>query len=283
MDASSRSFGRFGRNRCDGPLAFRPIRVRAHPAAPRGLAEEVTAGWGNTSAGDAETPTGCVLVVGFDSETGSMLRFCLQQEGYGVVEAANGTEAVEATVHAAQVTAVIIDLDMQEAGGFALLHQLRGHTRSHIIVLSRSQEERRKLRALDGGANDYVHRPFSMAELAARLRAATRFAPTAPAHIFRLGDLNVDLSSHTVKVGDRSVSLTATEFSLLELFVRNAGKVLTHAQILREIWGPKMLNRLEYLRVYLKSLREKLEANPDMRQLLLTIRSVGYRLATAER
>jgi len=78
------------------------------------------------------------------------------------------------------------------------------------------------------------------------------------------------------------VSLTATEFSLLELFVRNAGKVLTHAQILREIWGPKMLNRLEYLRVYLKSLREKLEANPDMPQLLLTIRSVGYRLATAE-
>jgi two-component system KDP operon response regulator KdpE len=245
------------------------------------LAEEVTAGWSNPSASDAETPTGCVLVVGLDSETGSMLRFCLQQEGYGVVEAANDTEAVEAAVHA-QVTAVILDLDMQEADGFAFLQQLREHTRSHIIVLSRSQEERRKLRALDGGANDYVLKPFSMAELAARLRAATRFAPTAPTHIFRLGDLNVDLASHTVKVGDRSVSLTATEFSLLELFVRNAGKVLTHAQILREIWGPKMLNRLEYLRVYLKSLREKLEANPDMPLLFLTIRSVGYRLATAE-
>jgi two-component system KDP operon response regulator KdpE len=117
-----------------------------------------------------------------------------------------------------------------------------------------------------------------MAELAARLRAAHRSGPSPVSSIFKAGELTVDLSSRTVRVSNRQVKLTATEFSLLTLFVRNAGKVLTHAQILREIWGPRMVKRLEYLRVYLKSLRAKIEMNPDAPQLLLTERLIGYQL-----
>jgi two-component system KDP operon response regulator KdpE len=162
--------------------------------------------------------------------------------------------------------------------GFVVLQRLRERSRTHIVVLSERADESHKLRALDSGANDFLARPFSMAELTARLRAAQRFGPI-PCRAFRCGPLSVDLDSRIVKVGERTVTLTATEYSLLELFVRNAGKVLTHAQILREVWGPKMMTRLEYLRVYLKFLREKLEQDPSEPRLFLTERHVGFRLA----
>jgi two-component system KDP operon response regulator KdpE len=281
METPSRSFGPSGRGRCAGPTAFRPMRVRAHPATRREMSPGVTARWDSPLESKAEPQTRRLLLVGLDPETCGMLRFCLSHEGYRDVEAVNDFEAIEAALHS-QPTAIILDVDMQEADGFVVLQKLRENTRAHVIVLSRIQDESRKLQALDGGANDYLLRPFSMAELAARLRAAARFSPAPAKHVFQLGQLSVDPASHIVKVGGRSVRLTATEFSLLMLFVRNAGKVLTHAQILKEIWGPKMLSRLEYLRVYLKSLRGKLENNPDKPELLLTIRSVGYRLATAE-
>jgi len=282
MDALSRSLGRFTGARCAGPEPFRPMRKRAHRAG-RGFAKDTVAGWDHVPAGAATTRTSRVLVVGLDPETGSMLRFCLQHEGYEVVEAPSDTEAVHRVLQF-KPTAILIDLDTTQAEGVLLMQQLREHTRAHIIVLSHAGDESLKLRALDGGANDFVQRPFSMAELAARLRAAVRFAACSPSPspIFRSGELSVDLSSQTVKLGERSVSLTATEFSVLSFLIRNAGKVLTHAQILREVWGPKMLNRLEYLRVYLKSLRRKLELNPEVPQLILTIRSVGYRLAIIE-
>jgi two-component system KDP operon response regulator KdpE len=165
---------------------------------------------------------------------------------------------------------------------FVLLRHLRERSRAYIIVFSKHDDAARRLRALNAGANDYLVRPILLPELTARLRAAQCLAPTPPLPIFKAGELTVDLSSRTVRVTDRLVKLTATEFSLLELFVRNAGKVLTHSQILSEIWGPRMAKRLEYLRVYLKSLRSKIEVNPDTPQLLLTERFIGYRLALPE-
>jgi len=221
---------------------------------------------------------GTVLVVESDPEIRSLLRFSLEQQGYSVVEAASGTEGIAAAVRT-RPNAMLLDLALPDMDGLTVLQRLREWSRCHVLVLSQRADERLKLRALDCGANDFLARPFSMAELSARLRAAQRFAmPPAP-EIFRSGDLSVDLASRVVKVSGRRITLTATEYSLLELFVRNAGKVLTHAQILREVWGPKMLNRMEYLRVYLKFLREKLETNPTEPRLFLTERSVGYRLA----
>ena len=224
---------------------------------------------------------GTILIVEHDPEIRGLLRFSLEQQGYSVVEAATGQEGIAAAVRT-RPNAVVLDLALPDTDGLRVLQRLREWSRCHIVVLSQRDDEPLKLSALDFGANDFLARPFSMAELAARLRAAQRFAVTAAPAIFQSGELSVDLDSRTVKVSGRKISLTATEYSLLELFVRNAGKVLTHAQILREIWGPKMLKRMEYLRVYLKFLREKLEANPTEPRLFLTERSVGYRLAMPE-
>ncbi len=249
-----------------------PIHMKIHESTPK--LEEPNDALLNPS----RAPSGVVLVIEKQSEIRGLLRYCLEQQGYAVVEAAEGREGIEAAIQS-RPNAVLLDLDLPDMDGITVLQRLREWSRSFILVLSESGEEPQKLRAFDSGANDYLTRPFSMAELTARLRAAQRFAPPPAPEVFRSGDLSVDLASRTVKVGDRTVNLSATEYSLLQLFIQNAGKVLTHAQILREVWGPRMVSKLEYLRVYLKFLREKLERNPTEPELFLTERSVGYRLA----
>jgi two-component system KDP operon response regulator KdpE len=233
-----------------------------------------------SGAPSINSTTGVLLIEG-QIETRGMLHFCLEQEGYTVTEAATSTDAIECATRSTP-GAVLLDLDMSTLDAFGLLLQLRERSRSYIIVFSKHDDASRRLCALNAGANDYLVRPLHLPELAARLRAAQCLAPTPVSPLFKAGELTVDLSSRTVKVTNRSVKLTATEFSLLELFVRNAGKVLTHSQILSEIWGPRMVKRLEYLRVYLKSLRSKIEVNPDTPQLLVTERYIGYRLALPE-
>jgi two-component system KDP operon response regulator KdpE len=204
---------------------------------------------------------GSVLLVADKTEVGGMLRFCLEKEGYEVLDASTLREALHLCSQSCP-TAIVLNLDMPSFDSFQVLLQLRRQSRSHIMTLSSADDEVSKIRAFDSGANDYLVRPVSMAELAARLRAIQRAAPDVAPQEFRAGELTVDLSNRSVKIAGRLVKLTATEFSLLSLFVRNAGKTLTHAQILREVWGPKMVNKLQYLRVYLKSLRDKLEMNP---------------------
>ena len=265
--------------RCPGPAVGRLGRANRRVQVSEAAAGSTTGNLvRNPMAFEKATQPGTVLVIEGDREIRGLLRFCLEQQGYNVVESATGGEALDAAARC-RPTTMLLDLDVPDMDSLTLLHRLREWSHCHMLVLSRQADEELKLRALEAGANDFVVRPFSMAEVSARLRAAQRFAIPAAPEIFRSGNLAVDLASRIVKVSGRAVKLTATEYSLLELFVRNAGRVLTHGQILREIWGAKMLRRLQYLRVYLKLLRDKLEEDPSNPRLLVTEHAVGYRLA----
>ncbi len=211
-----------------------------------------------------------------------LLRVCLEANGYRVLEAATGTEGIaEAAQHPPDV--VILDLGLPDMEGVAVLRRLREWSRVPVVVLSVRDREEDKIAALDSGADDYVTKPFSSGELLARLRVAQRHAtPTSETTVFRSGQLEVDLAARVVKLKSKEVKLTATEYSLLRLFVQHAGKVLTHRQILRDVWGPNYVEQTHYLRVYLAHLREKLEANPAQPEILITEPGVGYRLVCKE-
>ena len=220
-----------------------------------------------------------VLLIEDDPKLGRLLRGGLEEQGYSVLEVPTAMEGVEAARHC-RPDAVLLDIDVACGGGMSALKSLREWSRVPVLVISVRNDESAKIAALDEGANDFLAWPISTAELLARLRAALRTAAVQPVpDVFRTGALSVDFTTRTVRVGRRIVRLTATEFSLLRLFVRNAGRVVTHAQILSEIWGPKMVDKLDYLRVYLAYLRKKLEHNPGEPELLLTEPLVGYRLA----
>jgi len=222
------------------------------------------------------------LVIDDELQIRRLLRVCLEANGYRVTEAATGREGIaEAAQHPPDV--VILDLGLPDIEGFTVLKRLREWSRVPVIVLSVRDREEDKIAALDNGADDYVTKPFSSGELLARLRVAQRHAaPSAETTIFRSGQLEVDLAARVVKLKGREVKLTATEYSLLRLFVQHAGKVLTHQQILREVWGPNYVEQTHYLRVYLAHLREKLEANAAQPELLITEPGVGYRLVSKE-
>jgi two-component system KDP operon response regulator KdpE len=222
------------------------------------------------------------LVIDDELQMRRLLRVCLEANGYRVLEAATGTEGIaEAAQHPPDV--VILDLGLPDMEGVAVLKRLREWSRVPVVVLSVRDREEDKIAALDNGADDYVTKPFSSGELLARLRVAQRHAaPSSETTVFRSGQLEVDLAARVVKLKSREVKLTATEYSLLRLFVQHAGKVLTHRQILREVWGPNYVEQTHYLRVYLAHLREKLEANPAQPELLITEPGVGYRLVCKE-
>ena len=222
------------------------------------------------------------LVIDDELQMRRLLRVCLEANGYQVLEAATGMEGIaEAAQHPPDV--VILDLGLPDMEGVAVLKRLREWSRVPVVVLSVRDREEDKIAALDNGADDYVTKPFSSGELLARLRVAQRHAaPSSETTVFRSGQLEVDLAARVVKLKNKEVKLTATEYSLLRLFVQHAGKVLTHRQILRDVWGPNYVEETHYLRVYLAHLREKLEANPAQPELLITEPGVGYRLVCKE-
>jgi two-component system KDP operon response regulator KdpE len=222
------------------------------------------------------------LIVDDELQIRRLLRVCLEANGYRVTEAATGKEGIaEAAQHPPDV--VILDLGLPDMEGLAVLKRLREWSSVPVVVLSVRDREEDKIAALDNGADDYVTKPFSSGELLARLRVAQRHAtPATEATVFRSDQLEVDLAARVVKLKGKEVRLTATEYSLLRLFVHHAGKVLTHRQILREVWGPNYVEQTHYLRVYLAHLREKLEANPAQPELLITEPGVGYRLVSKE-
>jgi two-component system KDP operon response regulator KdpE len=222
------------------------------------------------------------LVIDDELQMRRLLRVCLEANGYRVSEAATGKDGIaEAAQHPPDV--VILDLGLPDMEGVVVLKRLREWSRVPVVVLSVRDREEDKIAALDAGADDYVTKPFSSGELLARLRVAQRHAaPTSETTVFRSGQLEVDMAARVVKLKGKEVKLTATEYSLLRLFVQHAGKVLTHRQILREVWGPNYVEQTHYLRVYLAHLREKLEANPAQPELLTTEPGVGYRLVSKE-
>jgi two-component system KDP operon response regulator KdpE len=219
-----------------------------------------------------------VLVIDDEVQIRRLLKISLEAGGYKVCEATNGMEGLSAAAqHRPDI--VVLDLGLPDMDGVTALKRLREWSEVPVVVLSVRDREDDKVAALDNGADDYLTKPFGTAELLARLRVAQRHAkPRADMAVFKSGRLEVDLTSRTVKVAGRVVKLTATEYALLQLFVRHSGKVLTHRQILREVWGPNYLEQTHYLRVYMTHLREKIEENPSEPELLVTESGVGYRL-----
>lgn len=224
-------------------------------------------------------PSSIILIIDDEIQIRRFLRVSLEAAGYHIIEAATGQEGV---VQAAmsRPNVVILDLGLPDMDGLQILARLREWSAVPVIVLSVQDAEQEKIAALDAGADDYVTKPFGMGELLARLRVAERHAQPMPqAAEFRNGHLFVDFAHRVVKAGEEAVKLTATEYNLLLLFIKHAGRVLTHRQILKEIWGPHMIEQTQYLRVYMAQLRKKLERDPSQPQLFLTESGVGYRMA----
>ena len=218
------------------------------------------------------------LVIDDEVQIRRLLHACLETNGYRVREAATGQEGIrEAAQHPPDV--VILDLGLPDMDGLAVLKRLREWSQVPVVVLSVRDHEEDKIAALDNGADDYVTKPFSAGELLARLRAAQRHAQPSPdVSVFHFGEVEVDLTSRIVRRKGNEVKLTATEYSLLRLFVKNAGRVLTHRQILQEVWGPSYSEQTHYLRVYVAHLRDKLETDPSRPALIVTESGIGYRL-----
>ncbi len=223
------------------------------------------------------------LIIDDEPQIRRLLRVTLEANGYRVFDAATGQDGV---VQAAQrrPDVVLLDLGLPDMDGVEVLKRLREWSRVPVIVLAVRDREEDKIAALDAGADDYVTKPFNTGELLARLRVALRHATreTAPP-VFTAGSLVVDLASRRVTVGGREVILTVTEYSLLRLLVRHAGKVLTHRMILREVWGASAESQSHYLRVYVARLRTKLAAGEADADLIRTEPGVGYRLVEPQR
>ena len=223
-----------------------------------------------------------VLVIDDELQLRRLLRVCLDSNGYRVLEAANGQEGIsEAAQHRPDV--VVLDMGLPDMDGVTVLKRLREWSHVPVVMLSVRDREDDKIGALDNGADDYVTKLFNTGELMARLRVAMRHRqPTPESTVFRSGRLEMDFTARTVKAGGNEVKLTVTEYALLLLLVQHAGRVLTHQQILREVWGPNYIDQTHYLRVYVGHLREKLEAEPSNPSLLLTEPGIGYRLMETE-
>ena len=221
------------------------------------------------------------LVIDDEVQIRRLLRVVLESADYQVHEAETAAQGLtDAATRRPDV--VLLDLGLPDSDGVNVLRRLREWSQVPVIVLSVRDDEEGKVAALDAGADDYVTKPFSSAELLARLRAAQRKTrPEEEISRFKSGDLIVDLSARVVTRAGHEVKLTATEYALLRLFVRHAGRVLTHRQILREIWGPKSEEHRQYLRVYVTHLRQKIERDPAAPELVKTEPGIGYRLELA--
>ncbi|HUI16650.1 MAG TPA: response regulator transcription factor [Alphaproteobacteria bacterium] len=220
-----------------------------------------------------------VLVVDDEKSIRRFLSTGLAAEGYEVSLAESGAEAVEKAAQD-KPDLVILDLGLPDMDGQEVIQRIRRLSAVPIIILSVRADESGKVRSLDLGADDYVTKPFGMEELNARIRTALRrrFQEQGTPPVYRSGELAVDLVRRHVTLGGRDVKLSAKEFDLLRLLVSQAGRVLTHEFILREVWGPANAENVQYLRVYVRSLRQKLEADPTQPHYLLTETGVGYRL-----
>ena len=223
-----------------------------------------------------------VLVIDDEVQIRRFLRISLEANQYHVREAFTGQEGLEqAALQRPDI--VILDLGLPDLDGLEVLKRLREWSRVPVIVLSVRDADSDKIAMLDAGADDYLTKPFSVGELLARVRVALRHTqPVTDASIFQAGPLKVDLARRVVTVNNEAVRLMATEYAFLRLMIQNAGKVLTHRQILREVWGLQYIDETHYLRVYAAQLRRKLEEDPAHPQLLLTEPGVGYRFAPGE-
>jgi two-component system, OmpR family, KDP operon response regulator KdpE len=230
-------------------------------------------------------PLPVAILVEDERQIRRFVRTALEAEGWSVHETDTLRQGlIDAGTRKPDL--VILDLGMPDGDGMELLRDLRGWSSVPVIVLSARVGEQDKIEALDAGADDYLTKPFGVGELLARVRAASRRrrdAGTTLGSVFEFGDVKVDLSLRTVHKGGEPIHLTPIEYRLLTLLIANSGKVLTHRQILREVWGPSHTEDGHYVRVYMGHLRQKLEHDPAQPRHILTETAVGYRLVQSAR
>lgn len=223
-----------------------------------------------------------ILIVDDEIQIRRFLRISLEANGYRAEEATTGQEAVQ-RVGQLRPDTIILDLGLPDEDGLSVLKRLREWTHTPVIILSVRDADADKIAALDAGADDYLTKPFSTGELLARLRVAQRHArPQETQAVYTVGQFTVDLTRRLVTIGDEPVKLTPTEYALVRLFLQHAGRVLTHRQILREVWGPEYMEETHYLRVYMAQLRQKLEVDPTRPRVFVTEPGVGYRMIVDE-
>jgi len=220
-----------------------------------------------------------VLVIEDEPQMRRFLKASLESHDYHLVEAVTAREGL-AQASGRNPDVILLDLGLPDLDGIELTRRVREWSRVPIIVISARGREQDKIAALDAGADDYLTKPFGMGELLARLRVALRRAAAdgAGEPVFTLGDLRVDLAARLVFRGNAEVHLTPIEYKLLTALVRHAGRVLTHRQLLQDVWGPNSVDHTHYVRVYMTQLRHKLEVDPSRPKYLLTEPGVGYRL-----
>lgn len=220
-----------------------------------------------------------VLIIDDELQIRRMLKVALRAHGYELAEASTGQEGLN-QVAIFHPDIIILDMSLPDFDGCEVLSKLREWSNVPVIILSVRDMENDKIRVLDAGADDYVTKPFSMAELLARLRVALRHtAKTEDTPVITIGNLTMDLAHRQVIVDGKEVRLTPTEYEILKNLALSAGKVLTHSQLLRSIWGAEYQNEAHYIRVYIGQLRQKIEADPTQPKYIITEPGVGYRLA----
>jgi two-component system, OmpR family, KDP operon response regulator KdpE len=218
-----------------------------------------------------------ILIIDDEAPIRKLLDITLQSNDYNVMQAATAKEGELATAMR-QPDLIILDLGLPDEDGQDVLKKLRGWFSKPIIILSARHSETEIIKALDNGANDYLVKPFRTGELLARIRSALRFNHVENSEpCLNIKNLSIDFNARTVKKNGEVVKLTTTEYALLMLLVKNEGKVLTHAFILKEIWGQAYVERSEYPRVFIGQLRKKIEDNPNQPTMILTESGIGYR------
>nr|WP_322800364.1 response regulator [Thermoflexus sp.] len=223
-----------------------------------------------------------ILIVDDERAIRRFLRLILEAHGYAVLEAVDGQEALQLTA-TQRPDLLLLDLGLPDIDGVEVLRRLREWTGVPVIVLSVREREEDKIAALDAGADDYLTKPFGAGELLARIRAALRRSISPPSDpVFEIGDLRVDLARRLVTRQGQRIELTPTEFALLRVLIQHAGKVLTHRQLLRAVWGPGYENDVHLLRVTISNLRRKLEPDPSRPRYIQTELGVGYRIKDAD-
>lgn len=223
-----------------------------------------------------------VLLVEDDRDLRNTLKDALSVEGYEVIASASAADAMAVLRHASDLDLVILDLGLPDGDGAEVLRAIRQQHSLPILIISARQDDAEKVGLLDAGADDYLVKPFSISELLARMRVTLRHRGTAiqPATVvYQVADVSVHLAKHEVTKAGQCVHLTPTEFKLLARLVRQAGQVVTHRQLLLDVWGPEFVEHTHYLRLYMAQLRQKLETNQTEPALLLTEPGVGYRVA----
>ncbi len=223
-----------------------------------------------------------VLIVEDETPIRKLFRAGLNDQEFELIEAQSAKEGLQ-HIAGYNPELIILDLGLPDMDGVQLIKELRSWSDIPVIVLSARGEETTKVAALDAGANDYVTKPFSMPELLARIRVAVRLraaSKTEAPPIFESGPIRIDFAAHEVSKNGERVHLTPLEFKLLTILARNTGRVLTHKQLLSEVWGPAYLGQNHYLRIFMKALRHKLEDDPARPRILVTESGVGYRLLT---